>query len=94
MHMDPAIAGYIKALEWEARMAWGDRPAIEHPAAIRATFFVRDGRADLDSKYTSIQDVLVKARVIRNDSIARVRKFSCEAHIDAHERVQVEIDEA
>lgn len=93
LHNDPVVASEILALEWLARIAWGAAPPIEYTSAIRAMFYVRDGCADLDSKWTTVQDVLVKAHVLRNDSIARVARVSYEARIDADERVEIEIDE-
>jgi Holliday junction resolvase RusA-like endonuclease len=88
--MDREIAGQITRLMWQAREQWAGKPPIQQ-CRITATFYVRDGRADLDGKYTTMQDVLVAAGVIRNDSIARVAGFCCEAIVDSNERVVVEI---
>jgi Holliday junction resolvase RusA-like endonuclease len=86
------IKAQVELLEWRAREKWTGREPIAK-ARVAAKFFVRDGRGDLDGKYTTLQDVLVNAGVLRNDSIARLKGFSCEAEIDPNERVEVEITE-
>ena len=91
-YLDPLHSAQIEALMWQARKQWTGKEAIESPQRIAAQFFVPNGRSDLDSKYTTIQDVLVKARVIRNDSIARVKKFSAEAEIASEEQAVIEIE--
>jgi Holliday junction resolvase RusA-like endonuclease len=91
-YLDPIHAAQIEALMWQARKQWTGKEPIEKPQRIATHFFVLNGRSDLDSKYTTIQDVLVKARVIRNDSIARVKKFSAEAEIAPDEQVVIEIE--
>lgn len=83
----------LDSLILQARQQWGGRPPME-TACISAAFFVRDGRSDLDGKYTTLQDVLVKAGVLRNDSIARVKSFGACAKIDPNERVVVTVIEA
>jgi hypothetical protein len=65
----------------QLRSQWHAEP-LEDVRFLKATFTVRDGRGDLDGKYSTLQDLLVKARVIRNDSIARIRSFSAEAVIN------------
>ena len=82
----------LDSLILQARQQWGGRPPLQK-AKIQALFFVRDGRGDLDGKYTTLQDVLVKAGVIRNDSIARLPGFKADAIIDPHERVIVDCAE-
>jgi hypothetical protein len=77
---DPEIRAFVQALEWRAVAAWGGRAPLEK-AVVRMKFHVRDGRADADGKYTTMQDVLVKAKILRNDSIARVRRGTFAAEI-------------
>ena len=86
-----AVSGDINSLLFQAREQWNVRQPIETVADIDATFEVLDGRSDLDGKYTTIQDVLVKARVLRNDSIARIRKFRAVAVISDTEETTVKI---
>lgn len=69
--IDPNVQREIRSHELVARAAWGGRAPLER-AKISAVFYVRDGRGDLDGKWTTAQDVLVKAGVLRNDSIARL----------------------
>jgi hypothetical protein len=83
----------LDALILQVKSQWRSEP-LEETKHLHAKFYVRDGRGDLDGKYTTLQDVLVKAGVIRNDSIARLRAFSAEAamlHKDADEWTEVEL---
>ena len=93
LRVEDETKAYIDWLLIQARRQWIGRKPIES-ATIKARFYVRDGRADLDGKFTTVQDVLVKAGVLRNDSIARLRRIEAEAIIDADECVQIEIREA
>lgn len=86
------IAQQLETLAWELYRQWGNRKPIEY-ASVFVRFFVPDGKADLDNKYTAVQDLLVKAGVLRNDSISRVRSFACEAVIASSERALIEITE-
>jgi len=90
--IDPAIKAQVQVLEWRARSIWGARKPLPS-AIVHARFFVRDGRADLDGKYTTIQDVLVKAGVLANDSIARIKRVSMAAEYDENERVEIRLRE-
>jgi Holliday junction resolvase RusA-like endonuclease len=69
----------IDSLILQVRMQW-QREALEQ-AEIRMHFRVRDGRGDLDNKQTTILDVLVKAGVVKNDSIAHLRRLTATAEI-------------
>lgn len=91
--IDPEIQVIVRGLEMQARFAWKREP-IER-ASIRAVFYVRDGCCDLDGKFTTLQDVLVKGGVIVNDSIARVPRTSQEAVVveDGREWCLIEIEE-
>lgn len=64
-------------LTCQLRRWWGRKPALEAVSNIDIDFHVRSGRADLDGKYTTVQDCLVEAGVLVNDSIARVPEFGC-----------------
>lgn len=82
----------LNALELQVRSQW-KRDTLES-AVIGATFYVKDGVSDLDNKLTSMIDILVKAKVVRNDNIKRVRRISAEAVIikggDEYSEVTVE----
>lgn len=92
-YLDPRDAADIQALMWQARSQWAGRGAIQETRNIVASFSVLNGRSDLDSKYTTTQDLLVKARVLQNDSIARVKRFSTSAEISDVEAVVIEIED-
>jgi hypothetical protein len=61
--------------------AWTKNLRLEH-AHISVRLTVGDGRADRDNKVTTLLDILVRAGVLRNDSIAR-----CNGRIFVHEAV-------
>lgn len=68
-------------------------PTFEKLKDLRYRFYVRDGRSDVDGKIGTLQDCLVQGGVVRNDSIARIPRFSAEAIIvpkGEEERVVVE----
>ncbi len=75
--IDPAARAEADWLTLQLRQWWGRRPALESVRSIDIDFHVRSGRADLDGKYTTVQDCLVEAGVLVNDSIARVPEFGC-----------------
>jgi len=77
--IDPAARSAADWLTLQLRSWWGSREPLEKVQRIEAVFNVRDGRSDLDGKYTTIQDCLVAAGVLANDSIARVPQFACGA---------------
>lgn len=85
------IAEHLPNLLAQIRYQWQADP-IEY-AKVSMTFYVRDGRADLDGKFTTMLDLLVKGGVLKNDSIARIRSISAEAVISEHEHVEIEIQE-
>lgn len=87
--MDPLVLSAMS--QWRRN---GQQLApIERPA-INATFHVRDGRGDLDNKWTTVQDLLVQAGVLPNDSIARLPgPITLRAFIDPDERVEITIME-
>jgi hypothetical protein len=91
--IDPEIQAIVSGLNLQAQAMWKRAP-VER-ASLRAVFYVRDGRCDLDGKFTTIQDVLVQCRVIVNDSIARVPRTSQEAIVveDGREWCLIEIEE-
>ena len=75
-HYADGVKAALDSLRLQAQSAWRGREPLESVFCIDVVFLVRDGRADADGKYTTVQDVLVKAGVLRNDSIARVPAFS------------------
>lgn len=83
MHLPSSVRSEIDSLVLQARAQWKREPL--EAAAISASFYVKDGARDLDNAYTCIQDVLVKAGVIRNDTIKRVAAFSACAIISTVE---------
>ena len=92
------IQALIDALILQSRTQWNGQAVrpIERTELISAVFTVKDGRSDLDGKWTTLQDILVKAGVLRNDSIARVPHTEQQALIrpDEEESVSVMIWEA
>lgn len=90
MFQDPQIASQLDYLVLQAKAQWKCEP-LEEVVHLIANFTVRDGRGDLDGKYAALQDCLVTAGVIRNDSIARIRGFAASAVIGEPERVEVDI---
>ena len=96
MFKNKELLAALSSLEWQAKAqyrALGRFSPIEYPRSISATFYVADGRSDLDNKYVALQDVLVSAGVIVNDSIARVRRIEAVAIVtsDKRERTEIEI---
>lgn len=90
--VDPEIQSHINALVDEARLKWGKRQPFKK-AIIAADFYVRDRRADLDNKYVTLSDVLVKAGVLANDNINCVRSFTAVALVEKREGVRVTLSE-
>ena len=90
MYRRADIAAAIDALTLQAQSQWRCEPLAE--ATVRAKFYVRDGRGDLDGKLTTVLDILVKAGVIRNDSIARLKDIRASvAAIRPDEAVEVQV---
>lgn len=79
MHIPKEIAAEIDGLILQAKSQWKSSPL--ESAELRAGFVVRDGRSDLDNKVTAVQDILVKAGVLRNDSIAHLWSLNATAVI-------------
>jgi hypothetical protein len=91
--IDREIHEIVNGLKLQAQAMWKRAP-VER-ASLRAVFYVRNGKCDLDGKFTTIQDVLVQSDVIVNDSIARVPRTSQEAVVveDGREWCLIEIEE-
>ena len=83
------VRGALDSLRLQAQAAWRGQEPLERVSCIDVVFLVRDGRADADGKYTAVQDVLVKAGVLRNDSIARVPAFSVRAVLTAGDEMSL-----
>lgn len=73
----------------QVRAQWKRDPLPS--ATVKAVFVVRDLRGDLDNKYTTLQDLLVKGGVIKNDNIKRIASFSVDAVVGDEESVTVEV---
>lgn len=67
-HYDGSVTEQIKALETQARIQWGPRPAVDSDVRMEFRFFVTARRKDRDALYTTTLDLLVKARVLHNDN--------------------------
>lgn len=92
LYNDPAVQAEINGIVLQIKGQWR-LPPLEETAFLRLVVTVPDGRTDLDSKYVTIQDCLVVAGVVKNDSIARINAFSAEARIDptAEEGCEVQV---
>ena len=65
--------------------------ALEETAFLKMVFTVPNGKSDLDNKATCMIDCLVKAGVVKNDSIARINEFHALAYINSLEEEWTEI---
>jgi Holliday junction resolvase RusA-like endonuclease len=93
MYLATKDAAAIEGLLWQVKSQWQNTGPLWKPR-ISATFFVVDGRSDLDNKWTAVQDVLVAAGVIANDSIACLPgPISLQAATtEGIERVEIELE--
>jgi hypothetical protein len=64
------VSACIANLTMQARAAWGARPPVESPD-IEVRLFIHNPAKDRDGIWTTLLDVLKKARVIHDDSIRR-----------------------
>ena len=93
LYIASADAKELESLLWQVKGQWSWGPL--HRPSIYARFFVLDGRSDLDNKWTAVQDVLVAAGVLTNDSIASLPgPITTEAILTdpGHERVEIELE--
>lgn len=91
MYLPKEVRAQIDALQLQAQAQWGGRNSVSD-AHVKARFFVKDRRSDLDNKFVCLMDVLVKAGVLVNDSIAHVRSFEASAVVTSlDERVEIEV---
>lgn len=65
----------------QIKSQWKCAP-LEETAFLKLAFTVPNGKSDLDNRATTVIDCLVKAGVVKNDSIARINSFSAEATIN------------
>lgn len=56
---------------------------------IRVVFYILKVRYDVDNMYTTLQDLLQKAKVIKNDRM--VEEFHVERRISDEEKTEIEI---
>jgi Holliday junction resolvase RusA-like endonuclease len=67
-HYPKAVKATLVNLELQARVQWGARPPWLHPD-FEIRMFVFNTKKDRDGIFTTVLDVLKKARVIEDDSI-------------------------
>lgn len=85
--------------QWETDALWqlkGKPPVENYPVALTCVFYMKDNRArDLDNCLTSVQDVLVKAGIIKGDHWQLLAPVTADcAGIDAKDpRVEIWLDE-
>jgi hypothetical protein len=92
LHRDAEVTAQIDDLVLQAACQWRRRTPLEHPRIV-AEFYVRDRRGDLDNKWTTVQDVLVRAGVLRNDNLAHLRgPVTFSGRVDQRERVVVRLE--
>lgn len=90
--IDPAARSEADWLTLQLRRWWGRREPIGFVNRLGCLCSVRDGRSDLDGKFTTIQDCLVEAGVLVNDSIARVPLIWCGSNrTKGEETAEIEI---
>jgi hypothetical protein len=68
LHYDKELRAQLDDLALQAKVQWGSRPPAVHPE-IHMIVVTPDASQDRDGVWTTIQDVLVKARVLPDDSI-------------------------
>jgi Holliday junction resolvase RusA-like endonuclease len=92
MYKPKEINALLGPLQLQIQAAWKLPPL--NTAKLDMTFYVRDGRSDLDGKQTSIIDLLVNAGVIVNDSIAHIQHIAAHAAITGgEESVEIRVVE-
>lgn len=84
MYIPSEVKAEIYGLILQAKAQWQQPPMDQ--ASVTINFIVPDGRADLDNKLTCVLDVLVKAGVLRNDSIAHLQEIRATAGVFPDER--------
>jgi hypothetical protein len=89
IYLPKEIVAQIDGLILQAKSQWHRKPLEQF--GLRMHFIVKDGRSDLDNKCTCAIDLLVKAGVLRNDSIAHLRSISATAAIMPMEEESVRI---
>lgn len=87
---DHSVAEQIEALTRQAQMQWRRDPAVN--PAIRAHFYCRDQRSDIDNKWTTVQDCLVAAGVLKNDNLKHLAGPITISGEVGEERVVIELD--
>ena len=68
MFRNSAVVAQIDSLTLQAKATWQGRDALVCQP-ISALFYVTDQRSDIDNKWTTVLDCLVKAGVLKNDNI-------------------------
>jgi Holliday junction resolvase RusA-like endonuclease len=95
MFIDRKVSDAITPLLLQAQSIWGGKPPLNRVSSIRAVFYVGSRRSDLDGAFTTLQDVLVKAGVLKNDNMTVVTNVHMTAFVThkGDERVAVALDE-
>lgn len=93
----PFITSSNKTKDWNTDALWqlkGVPPVHEYPVAMYATFYMKDNRRkDLDNALSTVQDILVKAGILIDDSWQYVPRITLTAELDkANPRVEILFD--
>jgi Holliday junction resolvase RusA-like endonuclease len=81
----------IDWITWQIKAETGNIAPLDKPS-IRVHFICDSGRADLDNKYTTIQDCLVKAGILINDNLKHLDHYGpVSGEVGEPERVEIEI---
>lgn len=66
-YYDREIKAQLEGIEHELEMQWKGKPLV-HPAIV-FIWYTQTGRSDRDNKVTTVLDCMVKAGVLKDDSI-------------------------
>jgi Holliday junction resolvase RusA-like endonuclease len=83
----------IDSLIIQARSQWRGKPPARKPTVL-VTFHMANAAADLDNRYSTISDVLVKAGVLVDDCLREVSRFGVQGVVDREEKTVIELIEA
>ncbi len=68
VYRDANAQSQIDGLIAQARLLWAGKPPLESPVIV-VRLYVRDRRVDPNNQWGTIFDVLVRAGILRNDSV-------------------------
>jgi len=89
MYIPENVKTLIDTLILQARSQW-NQPPLDR-AFIHVKFYLTDYKGDLDNKYTELQDALVKAGCLINDTPKHVTGFHVEHELADEERTEVRL---